>query len=551
MLVQVTTKPEESPRGQITYIVDRGLLTYLKVAAGVLAIIIGVGAFVFGFDVTKGRKEVAALADSMKEFFQKQQEEFEKRQKDLEQKVAAAGKHAETLANIERDSEQLRARAEIASKNAENNERAMDARFKQLIQERPSGISEERVRQIVQEILSASLPKLRSAGDAREVATLVDEAVKGLANSQENQQALTKIKGDAAYAVEFLNQRFGLKRELPPIVLLDPSYRNAYWDGEKYRSPPQVVHLPDVTYHELAYPFISDKVKFEYYGQAGALLQSFADVFTALIKQKRAGIPEDEYWLIAPGAGAWLAGQDIKETKPRVPLRSMKAPGMAFRNHPVLGNDPQPAHFRDLYTGKEDNGGVHINSGIPNKAFYETAIAIGLDKAGEIWYQTLSKLQPQSNFYQVALAAIEVAGMQYGQNSQEQTAVKKAWEIVGVTEAQRNYGPPVDPSTFEKGVPAGEKKTAWVYLGTFAQGKWLKPNFNPEKVPEPGDRIRALRDVPARDSVITRIKGDEWRLGRAVVVVRQGSEVRVLTVQQVDNDEGVGYWWASIVIEAT
>jgi hypothetical protein len=442
MLVQMTTKPEESSLRQMTYIVDRGLLTYLKVAAGVLAIIIGVGAFVLGFDFTKGKKEVAELVDSMKDLVKKQQEEFEKRQKDLEQQTAAAGKHAEKLANMVTDIEQLRARAEAVSKKAEDNERALDARIKQLVQERPSGVSEEKVQKIVQEILSASLPNLRAARDARDVVMVVDEAVKGLATSQENQQALEKIKEDAAYAVDYLNQRFGLKREVPPIVLLDPSYRNAYWDGEKYRSPPQVEHLSDVTYHELAYPFISDKVKFEYYEQSGALLQSFADVFTTLIKQKRGGIPEDESWLIAPGAGAWLAGQDIKGTRPRVPLRSMKAPGMAFRNHPVLGNDPQPAHFRDLYIGKEDNGGVHINSGIPNRAFYEAAMAIGSDKAGEIWYRTLLQLKPQSNFYQVAIATVEDAGMIYGQNSQEQAAVRKAWEIVGVLKLSLTTGSP-------------------------------------------------------------------------------------------------------------
>jgi hypothetical protein len=433
MLVQVTTTPEPSSQRQVTYVVDRGLVTYLKVAGGVLAIIIGIGAFVFGFDFTKGTKEVGDLVDSMKDLVKKQEQEFQPRQEVLAKQLTIAEGHSKKLSNTVTEIEQLRARAEAASKKAEDNERAMDARIKQLIQERPSGVSEERIRQIVQEILGASLSKLRSGGDAREVAMVIDEAVKELANSPQNQKALEKIKQDAAFAMQFLNQRFDLELEVPPIVLLDPSYRNAYWGGEKYHAPPQVELLPDVTYHELAYPFISNRVKFAYYGQAGALLQSFADVLTALIKQKRGGIPEDEYWLIAPGAGEWLMGQDIKRTQPQVPLRSMKAPGQAFRNHPVLGNDPQPAHFRDLYTGAEDNGGVHINSGIPNKAFYETAMAIGSDKAGEIWYQALLQLQPQSNFYQAAIATVAAAGKLYGQNSQEQAAVRRAWEIVGVS----------------------------------------------------------------------------------------------------------------------
>ena len=70
----------------------------------------------------------------------------------------------------------------------------------------------------------------------------------------------------------------------------------------------------------------------------------------------------------------------------------MKAPGTAY-NDPVLGKDPQPGHMKDYVTTIEDNGGVHINSGIPNRAFYVTALEIGgfaWEKAGFIWYKTLT-----------------------------------------------------------------------------------------------------------------------------------------------------------------
>lgn len=112
---------------------------------------------------------------------------------------------------------------------------------------------------------------------------------------------------------------------------------------------------------------------------------------------------------------------------------SLKAPGTAYQNDPLLGNDPQVAHFRDLYRGSNDNGGVHINSGIPSKAFYETAIVIGSDKAGQIWYQALSKLSSTSDFQQAAEATYQVAGELYGNNSAEQKAVQAAWEVVGIS----------------------------------------------------------------------------------------------------------------------
>jgi hypothetical protein len=149
MLIQVTTKPEPSSQGQVTYVVDRGLVTYLKVAGGVLAIIFGIGAFVFGLDFTKGRKEVGDLVASMNALVKNQEKEFQARQKDLAEQLTIAVDHGKKLSNTVTEIEQLRARAEAASKKAEDNERAMDARIKQLVQERPSGVSEVRVRHIV------------------------------------------------------------------------------------------------------------------------------------------------------------------------------------------------------------------------------------------------------------------------------------------------------------------------------------------------------------------------------------------------------------------
>ena len=80
----------------------------------------------------------------------------------------------------------------------------------------------------------------------------------------------------------------------------------------------------------------------------------------------------------------------------------MKAPGTAFDDK-LLGKDPQPGHMDDFVQTYEDNGGVHINSGIPNHAFYQVAINIGgfaWERAGRIWYDALrdSRLRPNSGF---------------------------------------------------------------------------------------------------------------------------------------------------------
>jgi Zn-dependent metalloprotease len=115
----------------------------------------------------------------------------------------------------------------------------------------------------------------------------------------------------------------------------------------------------------------------------------------------------------------------------------MKNPGTAY-NDPTLGKDPQPGHMKDYQKLQvnEDNGGVHINSGIPNRAFCLTAMEIGgyaWEKAGMIWYITLrDRLRPRSNFKQAAKMTFDVAGELYGKGSKEQKAVTNGWTGVGI-----------------------------------------------------------------------------------------------------------------------
>jgi Zn-dependent metalloprotease len=114
----------------------------------------------------------------------------------------------------------------------------------------------------------------------------------------------------------------------------------------------------------------------------------------------------------------------------------MKAPGTAY-NDPVLGKDPQPDHMSKYINTTQDNGGVHLNSGIPNRAFYLTAYNIGgyaWEKAGKIWYVALSdRLKAGSTFMDAANLTYTVAGELYGANSLEQQAVRSAWTDVGLT----------------------------------------------------------------------------------------------------------------------
>jgi len=162
------------------------------------------------------------------------------------------------------------------------------------------------------------------------------------------------------------------------------------------------------------------------------LNESMSDVFGSLVKQRSFG--QDA------SSADWLIGPEIfTPSLPGDALRSLKAPGEAY-DSPVFGKDPQPRHMDDFQTLPDtragDNGGVHINSGIPNHAFYLAAIAIGgnaWDAAGHIWYETLTRnCGPQTQFQDFADATMGVAARLYGPSSDEQQAVRDGWSEVGI-----------------------------------------------------------------------------------------------------------------------
>lgn len=222
---------------------------------------------------------------------------------------------------------------------------------------------------------------------------------------------------------------------LDSTVHFGVKYDNAFWngdqmvygdgDGEIFERFTKAI---DVIGHELTHGVTQYEANLIYYGESGALNESFSDVFGSLVKQRVLNqTAEEADWIIGEG----LFTANVKG----VGIRSMKAPGTAY-DDPVLGKDPQPATYKDRYKGLEDNGGVHINSGIANRAFYLAAVEIGgyaWEKAGKIWYIALrDRLRSRANFKRAANTLIAVAGELYGEGSQEQNAVRKGWQEVGV-----------------------------------------------------------------------------------------------------------------------
>lgn len=231
-------------------------------------------------------------------------------------------------------------------------------------------------------------------------------------------------------------------------------YDNAFWDGTQMvfgdgdgRIFGRFTASLDVIAHELAHGVTEHTAGLMYQGQPGALNESMSDVFGSLVKQHRLGQGANE--------ADWLIGADllIGELAGQA-LRSMKAPGTAYDN-PILGRDPQPGHLDDYVETDLDHGGVHINSGIPNRAFYLVASALdgpAWEVAGRIWYAVLTGpgISADCDFVTFAGLTVDEAIARYGVASAPAAAVRAAWAAVGV------LGGPEDPVPFLEAEDAGD-----------------------------------------------------------------------------------------------
>ena len=257
-------------------------------------------------------------------------------------------------------------------------------------------------------------------------------------------QAPTKDEAvDEAYdfsgiTYDFYEQNFGRNSidgqgmQLVSSVHFSRRYNNAFWTGDQmvYGDGDGVRFLRftkalDVVGHELTHGVVQHTSNLEYQDESGALNEHFADVMGEVIQQWHRGYTvEQADWYM--GGAIMAPDLGIKG------LRTFTAE-KAYEDHPIFGTDPQPKHMEDKYTGDEDNGGVHINSGIPNHAFYLVAMELGgrsWEKAGRIWYQTLLRLQRFSEFQEAAEVSYDVAVRLFG--AYEANVIKTAWDKVGI-----------------------------------------------------------------------------------------------------------------------
>ncbi|MCP1125901.1 M4 family metallopeptidase [Bacillus sp. 3103sda1] len=215
-------------------------------------------------------------------------------------------------------------------------------------------------------------------------------------------------------------------------VHVGKNWNNAAWNGVQmmYGDGDGKVFIPlsaglDVIAHELTHAVTEYSANLEYQDESGALNESLSDIMGAMVDRDDWEMGEDIY---TPGK----AGDA---------LRSLSNP--AAIPNPLKPTEGYPDHYSKRYTGTVDNGGVHINSSINNKAAYlvseggthygVTVNGVGRAATEKIYYRALTKyLTANSNFSMMRKAAIQAATDLYGQNSKEVQAVTKAYDAVGV-----------------------------------------------------------------------------------------------------------------------
>lgn len=330
---------------------------------------------------------------------------------------------------------------------------------------------------------TSSLPgrPVRSGGAEPSGDPAVDEAYDGIEASL---ALYGEVYSHASYD--------GAGAHVHATVHFEQDYDNAFWDGAQLvfgdgdgQIFGRFTRSVDVLAHEFTHAVTEHVAGLVYEGQPGALNESVSDVFASCLKQRLLGQSATEGdWLI--GSELFLPGVSARG------LRDMARPGTAY-DDPVLGRDPQGEDMSGYVETEDDNGGVHLNSGIPNRAFQLAAVAIGgsaAEGAGRIWWQALQDVPPAVDFAGFAAATVAAAGAHVG-------AVRTAWETVGVGNA-----PLAVPPGRRNGHGVVEVRRSGGFAGRRITGRCDLAGGDPR-----ADEVRAILD---RVDLRSRAQGRAW-----------------------------------------
>ncbi len=379
-------------------------------------------------------------------------------------------------------------------------------------------------------VVAADGDDARVIHTAANTETLPGTVARSLGDPAVGDAAVDEAYDSAGQVLDMFADQFGRRSvdgngaTLVITVHYGVDYDNAFWDGaqlvfgdgdgvvfDRFTKP------ADVMAHEFTHGVTQFTAGLIYQDQSGALNESVSDVFAAVTKQFfRSETADQADWLI--GEGLFLPGINARA------LRSMVEPGTAY-DDPQIGRDPQVGHMADYVETVEDNGGVHINSGIPNRAFALAALALGgpsWEKAGRVWYDALTggEVTARSDFTAFAQATINSAGRVFPDDPSVSEAIREAWTGVGVLGDPAAAGSPADAEVTEPPAPTAAETVAVRRSGGYAGGTRsaeLDLNADPD-----GPQLRTLLtrvrveqlsiSQPAPDRFVYSVQYGEWQL---------------------------------------
>ncbi len=350
---------------RVTYILDRGLIRFGKFALAILAIFIAIGAFLYGFNLKQTGEEIKKSRDEILQA----KAIIEERKKD----ITAMHEQAKTLLSKAKDT---------IDEISESEEEA---------KEKVAGISvvftEERATTVFQNLLTKHLSKVLPED---KLAELQKSFIENKPKKYSREELEKYIRADIDRAFKFFRAN-GFERPSPDFeIYKDPDFLNTFWDGKKLvygmgmaNSDLFGPYESGIVFHEVTHSLFN--ISFE--RQSGSVSESICDVIAVVIR----------------GEG-WTIGF-VRPSDPSQPpqfLRSLKGPGEAY-DTPSLGKDPQPADMKHFVKTEMDNGGVHINVGIVNKAAYLMSEGgqhegvtvnhgIGREKLGKLYLAAIHRL---------------------------------------------------------------------------------------------------------------------------------------------------------------
>jgi Zn-dependent metalloprotease/uncharacterized protein YjdB len=266
----------------------------------------------------------------------------------------------------------------------------------------------------------------------------------------ENHKASVSAHYNAGKVIDFYKNLFNrnsLDNNNMPIISYthyDNKYNNAFWDGQEMvygdGDGTTFTYLSgdlDVVGHEMTHGVISYTANLNYENQSGALNESMADVFGVLIQSySKYNVSSGGAWQF--NSSDWVIGDEIYTPKiPGDALRSLSNPTLYMQPDNMSG-------YKYLQNNEAgDWGGIHINSGIPNKAAYLIAQSIGMDKIAKIYYRALvNYMTPTTDFQEARNLIAQSAADLYGHSGNEVRAINNAFYSVGI-------GPKVVNDTYE------------------------------------------------------------------------------------------------------